>query len=48
MMVKGIGHLNAKLLHHDEGNAVGQRVLLIVMTLEKVPACIEERFVNVD
>ena len=47
-MVKSVGSANAPLLHQDKGNAVSQGVLLVLMLLQELPACIEERFVHMN
>src|SRR6476646_1167843 len=48
MMVKSVDSPNAPLLHQDKGNAVSQRVLLVLMTLEELPARIEEGLVHMN
>src|SRR5437763_11845599 len=48
MFVERQGIRDATPIHQDEGDAVGQRIGLVLMLLKELPALVEKRLVHVD
>ena len=48
VLIEGKGRVYAESLHYDEGDAVCQRVILVLIPLKVGPSFSEQRFIDMD
>lgn len=48
VFVEGIRHADPKSLHHNERDAVGERIIFVLILLKIKPTLVEKAFINVN